>query len=222
MRSFIVLIVSFVGFSSGGFCASKTIDGWYCDRECDFFGNCRWLRKFCEDQDKEREQYCGLEQTCSSGFCRDYRFCERTKTPNPQLLSWCRGIVSYTVDFRTDETTSDANAKSYSELVTSYSGGSTTQPPVSVNGTTSSPPQTTSPSTGIDCPATYKRFGCVREFISCVDSTNRRSCKDECAKVNICNTGGIQVNCTIACSSSNVLTVSLILMIAITVLSVMI
>jgi hypothetical protein len=104
----LIVFIAFIAYSNAGFCDNR-MDGWYCDFN---------VAKYCSNHDKVQELYCTYK--CDFGHCRLPYYCEQQKTPTIQDLSWCRGIVVYSVDAQTNFAAGDQNAKSYSELLASY------------------------------------------------------------------------------------------------------
>jgi len=190
---FIVFFSVIFTIASAGFC-DKKYDGWHCDSH---------IAKQCRDGNKVSETRCDYK--CSSGSCRDAYFCEERKIPSIQELSWCRAIVSYSVDKNTNVPVSDSNAKSYAELLQSFRPTPTTSPqPTVVNGTTQTTTTQDTTTPAFDCDTAYQRFSCFKEFINCGDRS-RPSCKLECDKTNQCNVGGTQIDCDKSCSASTIM-----------------
>lgn len=211
--SLIVLIAIYFQTSQAGFCDHK-FDGWHCDYD---------IAKHCVDDSKVSEIVCSFD--CRNGRCREPELCELRKTPYFQELSFCRGVIAYTVDDKTNVVVTDSNAKSLSELVASYAPPpqATTSASAVVNGTTNAPdPITPHPAEGVDCPTAYKRYACFREFYNCEDRTHRRSCNTECGKVNLCNTNGNQIDCPFECNSGSALRYTLMLVVVLVVVSTLI
>lgn len=147
MRVLICCVLIATAFA--GFCENKPVNGWYCDGS---------TAKYCEDRDKDREQYCGFRCVQSLGCVQP---CQLKKAAVP--LSYCAGIVSYQVDDVVNVASEDQQAQTQAA---SY--------PVA-DGTAQ----------GIDCAATYKNFACRYQLVNCDDRT-RAQCFFECNRTNIC------------------------------------